>query len=89
MPERILRNFTSIISYFSGILQQPHGTSNRKEKRKSDFLSCIPVSCEGRISTIFTKVYHQPGQGIAYRKPTTDFHFIAKVNGEKTAQISC
>lgn len=82
------RCFPSITSYFSGILQQPHGTSNREGRRESNYLSCVPVSCEGRISTIFTKVYHQPGQGIVQRKPTTAFHFIAKVNGEIIAHIS-
>lgn len=82
------RCFPSIISYFNVILQQPHGTSNREGKWDSNYLSSIPVSCEGRISTIFTKVYHQPRQDIVERKPTIDFHFRTKVNGEIIAHIS-
>lgn len=63
------------------------GTSNRKEKWDSSYLSHILVSDkEGLVAVLLNYTISHDGVFVR-RTPTTDFHFLAKVNGKIIAHI--
>lgn len=86
-PERIRGDFhiLSLISRESW--NHLDGTSNRKGKWDSSYLSHILVSDKEGLVVVLLNYSISLDGVFVHRTPTTDFHVLAKVNGDIVAHI--